>query len=199
MPDEKTPRPPRLQRPTERELESDRSRRERASSQVDDLSEEFDDPITGNYEGEELQRVRREKRTTGERLDRLEVKHDRLVEAVTQTRVAVGRIEGQLEVLPELVSVIKQGAAREHVTFTAKVDVDKAREEAKIEVEKAKELSAVEIEEAKKRAQVELDKAKERDVIRARSERRKRITKIVGAVVGMPALWEGIKWLAGKL
>jgi hypothetical protein len=46
-----------------------------------------EDP-TGKYEGEELQRIR-SRRPTPERISRLELKHDRLAEVVTDVRVDV--------------------------------------------------------------------------------------------------------------
>lgn len=183
MPDVPPKRPPRLQSPTERELDSDRGRRDRATPRGGEMiPEEFDDPITGNYEGEELQRMRRDKRSTGERLDRLEVKHDALVKDVTETRVIVGEMKGELKVLPELVSIVKdvakQRAEQEHVTFTQKIDLATKREEAKIEIDTAKQI----------------------DVIKARADRRKLFIKISAAAAPVAvALWEGIKWLVGKL
>lgn len=182
MPDDRDVKLRRSQTQTERDLEGLAKKRERDSAVHDVIPNPFErEPITGNYEGEELQRMRREKRTTGERVDRLEMKHDQLVQDVTETRVLVGEMRGELKVLPELVSVVKSvaqaGAQREHVTFTAKVDVDKAREEAKIRI----------------------DEAEKKDVLAARAEKRVRVTKWIGAIVGVPAAWELLKYVIGLL
>lgn len=92
--------------------------------------ESFDD-ITGKFEGEELRQMRRSKRDTDERIERLEVKHDSLVKVVTETRLEVANMSGKLDVLPELVDAVRataeRTAQREHVTFTAQVDVDRAK------------------------------------------------------------------------
>ena len=106
------------------------------------------DEVTGQHDGDEL-RTLRAKRSTGERLERLEVKHDELVKKVDDHRDAadrrhdslvktvgemrgtLGEMSGKLEVLPELVGIVrdvaKQSSQREHITLTAQVDVDKAR------------------------------------------------------------------------
>jgi hypothetical protein len=189
MPDERDQsRPRRAQSSSERDVEGMKARLERDSAAHEAIPEAFEGPetVTGNYEGETLREFRRQ-RPTGERLDRLEVKHDSLDAVVTETRVAVGRIEGKLEVLPKLVSIIETAAQarneREHVTFTSQVSVDTAREQAKIEVEKAGNLSKLEI-----------SQAKELDLIKARQVRRKRNAKIVGSVIGLVTSWEIMKW-----
>lgn len=108
-----------------------------------------DEDLTGQYDGEELARMRA-RRPTDKRLARLESKYDDLAEVVTETRLEVketrGEIRemrGELKVLPELVDVLRQREAREHVTFTAKVEVDKAKEHAQVEVEKAAKLDSI--------------------------------------------------------
>lgn len=69
------------------------------------------DEITGVVEGEDLRRERA-KRPSDERIERLEEKHDRLERAVTETRVIVGELNGKLEVLPQLVSMVRQTVER---------------------------------------------------------------------------------------
>ena len=215
MSDGDTPKPPRRptrgQSQTERDVESYEKKKERDSGLHETivrrdspgLSEAIPRPfegedVTGNYEGEEL-RARRSRRPTGERLNRLEDKHDALVltvgetrDMVLETRGDVREIHGELKVLPDLMSLVRgvaQGAQeRNHVTVTTKLDVEKAREEAKIEIEKAEALTGLEI-----------AQAKELDGIKARADRRKLVTKWVGAIVGMPALWELIKLIARSL
>jgi hypothetical protein len=54
------------------------------------------DEITGVHEGEAL-RVARSKRTTDERISRLEDKHDALSAAVSDVRVSVGEMSGKLD------------------------------------------------------------------------------------------------------
>jgi hypothetical protein len=57
---------------------------------------------------------------------------------------AVGKLDGQETVLTEMLSIVKKTAVREadreHVTFTAKVDVDRAKELAKVEIDKEQQL-----------------------------------------------------------
>ena len=186
------------------------------SSEDSGHAEEFEiDEITGNYEGEELE-LYRSQRPLPDRVTRLERKQDALrgefkdvrgefkdvrgevkeVRADVRTLTgqvgdlrsdvsgAVGKIEGQAPVLSEMLSIVKKAAEktveRDHVTFTAQVDVEKAHELAKVEVDKAAGLANVEL-------------AKERDLepIKARSERRKAIAKLVGSIfVGAYALYE---------
>lgn len=99
--------------------------------------ERFDDPVTGNYEGEEL-RAMREKRPPADRISRLEEKHDELVKEVTETRLEVAAMSGKLEVLPRLVDLVEKAADAQHLTFTAKVEVDKAEKLDAIDARKAK-------------------------------------------------------------
>lgn len=91
---------------------------------------EVDENITDRYEGEEL-RERRSLREPEKRIERLEDKHDKLVTVVTEMRVEVAEMSGKLEVLPDLVQAVQQSTIRarerEHVTFTAQVDLDKAK------------------------------------------------------------------------
>ncbi len=166
---------------TERDIESKAARDEREAAQEaarrdaagDDVPVEVTDEVTGQYEGDDLKEMRA-KRTTGERLERLEDKHDALVKDVTQTRVDVGEIKGQLSVLPELVSVIKgiaeQGAAREHVTFTAQVDVDTAAKKADV-----------------------------LDQLDAKKARRAWKTKIITALIGAATSGAVLHWVLGRL
>ena len=95
---------------------------------------EFTEP-TGVYEGEDLRRARAQ-RPTGARLERLEDKHDETRRDVADLRAVVGRIEGKLDVLPQLVEAVQASAERanqrEQVTFTASVEVDKAQKIGKV-------------------------------------------------------------------
>ena len=154
-------KPKRIQSQTERDFDGleARAERERDARDGRPTSIEFDE-VTGQHHGDEL-RALRAARPPEQRLERLEDKHDELVEIVTDTRLTVSKIEGKLDVLPELVSVVKGMATareqREHVTFTAQVEVDQARKIAEIEKEKD---TAV----AEKKAELDdrLDKKKSR-------------------------------------
>jgi len=89
---------------------------------------EFTEP-TGVYEGEDLRRARAQ-RPTGARLERLEDKHDETRRDVADLREAVGRVEGKLEVLPQLLEAVQKSAeranTREDITFTSTVRVQEA-------------------------------------------------------------------------
>jgi hypothetical protein len=89
-----------------------------------------EEDVTGNFAGPELQAMRA-RRPTPARLLRLEDKHDKLDTKVDGIAQNVAEMRGELRVLPELVSVVRnvadRAAAREHVTFTAQVDVEKER------------------------------------------------------------------------
>jgi hypothetical protein len=95
---------------------------------------------------------------------------------------AVGKIDGQQGVLSEMLSIVKKTADRDHVTFTAKVEIDKEKELARVEVDKEKELAKVEVDKEMEVAKVEVDKEKEVDVVKARQDRRKRNLIILGLV-----------------
>ena len=62
----------------------------------------------------------------------------------TDVAGANGKLDGQEKVLTEMLSIVKKTAIREadreHVTFTAMVDVDRAKELAKVEVDKEQQL-----------------------------------------------------------
>jgi hypothetical protein len=202
----KTPPPPLLgsKRPTrgqsqdDRDTESFAALREREAQAHAHAYVEFaNEEITGKYEGEELAEKRR-LRKDSDRVERLEKKHDELKSDVKDVRSdvkqlsgqvgdlradvagAVGKIEGQEVVLTEMLSIVKKTAERDHVTFTAKVDVDKAHELADVEIDKATKL-----------AHVEVNKEQQLEPIEARSVRRKAIAKLVGGIfVGAYALYE---------
>ena len=67
---------------------------------------------------------------------------------------AVGKIDGQESVLTEMLSIVKKtaehGADRQHVTFTAKVDVDRAKELAQVEVNKEQQLDTLDAKKARR-------------------------------------------------
>ena len=165
------PTRPRIQSPTERELVSEQARRERAASmdessgvvEHDPNADDYED-LTGQHAGEELDRLRRERRTTGQRLTHVERKLDRQVEAFSDFKTEVtGKIEHMAGTVEALTGEIKRTldafAAREHVTFTAKVDVDASKQKTEIEAQAETEVARA-VAEAKKEAAIELAKVK---------------------------------------
>lgn len=96
---------------------------------------DFEQPITGVLEGDALAAARGD-RPIQQRIAHVEIRLDDLKGAVdarlNSLEVGVANMSGKLDVLPELISVVRQSAdraaQREHVTFTAKVDVDKAQQ-----------------------------------------------------------------------
>ncbi len=199
-----------MQSQDDRDTEGLTARRER-----DAVVKEFgNDEITGRYEGEELDEHRAE-RPDVERIGRLEKKHDELkmdaekkheelkgdVKEVrsdvkklsgdlsglrSEVSGAVGKLDGQTGVLSEMLGLVKKTAERDHVTFTAKVEVDKAQELAKVEVNKEEQLSAIEV-----------AKEEKVDIVKAKADRRKRNLKILailasgGSIVELlHRLWE---------
>ena len=67
---------------------------------------------------------------------------------------AVGKLEGQEKLLTETLSIVKKThdreSDREHVTFTATVDVDRAKELAKVEVDKEEKLDTIDAKKKKR-------------------------------------------------
>jgi hypothetical protein len=106
---------------------------------------------------------------------------------------AVGKLDGQSGVLSEMLGIVKKTAEqtveRDHVSFTAKVEVDKAHELAKVEVDKEQQLAAIEV---TKEATV--------DTVKAKAHRRKRNLKLLGLLASggsivelIHRLWEWLK------
>ena len=128
---------------------------------------------TGVHSGEALREIRA-MRPTDMRLERLEDKHDALSEAVGKMIGEVGEMRGELRVLPKLIEELSATAratqAREHVTFTAQVDVDTAKKVAHIH-----------------------------DKVDVKKQRRLRITKIVTGAVSIFSSGVVLHWLLGKL
>ncbi len=183
----KTPPPPplegrrsaRQQSQDERDAESYAALKKRELRAGLTVPEFTSEEITGRYEGEALAE-QRDRRPTPDRIKRLEKKHDELKDDLKDVRGdvkelsghvsdlredvagAVGKLDGQDHVLSEMLSIVKKSAIdradRDHVTFTAKVEVDKERELAKVEVDKEQQL----------------------DTFHARRARRRMIVKAVG-------------------
>ena len=84
--------------------------------------ENFDDPITGSYEGEELARMR-SKRPSEQRIAILEGKHDDLSKTVQSMRLLVVEIDTKQDLTLAAMERIEQ---RQHVKFEADIGVGKA-------------------------------------------------------------------------
>ena len=102
----------------------------------------------------------------------VEKKHDELKKDVSDVRTdvkglsgqvsdirsavsgAVGKLDGQETLLTETLSIVKKThereADREHVTFTASIDVDRAKEIAKVEVDKEEKLDTIDAKKKKR-------------------------------------------------
>jgi hypothetical protein len=103
-------RPKRFQSQTERDLAGIEARRDRHRSAPRGIPEFRSEEVTGQYEGEELAQARA-KRPTDERIARLEQKHDSLDGMVNDMRVELGNVSGKLDVLPDLVDLIRGKSA----------------------------------------------------------------------------------------
>jgi hypothetical protein len=177
-----------MQSQDERDIEGLAARRGRESVVKEFASEE----ITGRYEGEELNR-RRALRDPDDALRHLESKHDDLKRVVeknhdqTQKDITelrgdvkgvvtqmgdiradvsrgVGKIEGQENVLTEVLSIVKKTA------------------ESKVEIDRAKELAAVEVSREDALAKVKVSKETSLDTLDARKKRRTLLLKVVGLI-----------------
>lgn len=97
--------------------------------------------ISENYEDEERKQLR-SGRTAEHRLEKLETKTDQIVDRLGKVEITVADFGGQMKILPKLVEAMENATValqqRDHVTFTAKVDVDKAQAIGEVEVQKTK-------------------------------------------------------------
>jgi hypothetical protein len=88
---------------------------------------------------------------------------------------AVGKLDGQEKVLTEMLGLVKKTAEqtieRDHISFTTKVEVEKAHDLAKVEVDKEQQLAVIEV--------VKEEKV---DIVKARRDRRRRNLKILGLI-----------------
>lgn len=151
------------------------AKREREAAPV-----EVEPEITGNHQGAELDAAR-DTRAPLDRIRRLEKGRDEdradlkeLTATVSDMRVEnakelgdvkaeLGKVSGQLEVLPELISVVRKSAERAETRHDKRDDMEAE------------------------------DKAD------ARKHKRERITKVVGAVVGLLSSGAFLHYLMGKL
>jgi predicted phage tail protein len=86
-------------------------------------------------------------------------------------------LDGQKEMLGEMLSIVKKNAEGAHLKFTAEVDVDRAEKLAEVEVKKETRL----------------------DTVDAKKTRRATIAKIVAWALGGGGVVELIHWLSQKL
>lgn len=127
---------------------------------------DFDD-LTGRYEGEELEQMRamRAESAPEVSLTKLEKKHDALAievgglsKSVTDMRVehaeqmgdmrgAIGDLAGEVK---GLAVVVKADRDKDHLTFTAKVDVDRAKHISDVNVQQAEKLDSIAARKAKR-------------------------------------------------
>jgi hypothetical protein len=217
VPDDLLPKR-RLQSATEREVLSERARKDRAVSSSENgiatgvsTGVPIDDgDVTGQHEvglitESELAEARA-RRAPEDRLHLLERKHDIVVDRLGKVEVTVAGLAGEMKVLPDLIGTMKDATKamqeRDHVTFTAKVDVEKAAAQAEIEIDKAKEIAdaqaQAEIDKAKEIAATKVAVAKERDVIDARKARRKRWTYVIGGGVAALSVVKHLFEYAGQ-
>lgn len=92
---------------------------------VESAPEPVFDDITGKYSGDDLVRAR-SRRPTPERLRILETKHDALNEDVTEIRVGVSKMSGQMDVLLKHIlpaQVEEQKTERTRLTTSSKVAI----------------------------------------------------------------------------
>jgi hypothetical protein len=174
-----------------------------ARRQREGVAKEFSsDEVTGNYNGEELER-RRAARPTDERLQRLETKHDELKRDVekrhdelkkdvgdvrldmrglsgqvsdTRSEVsrAVGKLEGQEKVLGEMLDIVRK-------THSDTVDRNHVKFTATVDVDRAKEMATVELNKDTELAKVEVAKEQQLDVIDQKKTKRAVLVKVLGA------------------
>lgn len=130
-------------------------------------------PVTGVHTGEALAEARA-RRPTDVRFAHIEGRLDETAKTANATALAVAGMAGELKVLPELVDMIKQSAARaeqrEHVTFTSQVQVDTAGRLATIA-----------------------------DTADARRTRRALVAKVVAGAVALVTSGAFLHWLLGRV
>jgi hypothetical protein len=154
----------------------------------DDYTGQYRSMPEGSRDRSKLRELRRS-RTPSERMDRLEDKHDDLVETfgqeIGEIKADVGEIKGKLSVLPKLVdlleSTVDSAAAREQAALDAQV----ARAEAQTAVDTATKKAVIQKETAIAIAE---EKAEINDKLDKRKARRKLWLKIVGGALGAIAV-----------
>ena len=206
-----------MQSQDDRDAEGLAARREREAVvkefSNDEITGRYEGELLDEKRAERLpaERILRLERKNDELKKDVEKKHDELKGDVKEVRDdvkqlsgevsdlrsevagAAGKLDGQSGVLTEMLSIVKKTAEqtveREHASFTAKVEVDKAHELAKVEVDKEQQLAAIEV---SKEAKV--------DTVKAKADRRKRNVKLLGLLASggsivelIHRLWEWLK------
>ena len=137
------------------------------------------EPGTGVVEGDDLARVRAS-RPTPVRFRKLEEKADEHGERLGKVEQTVADINGQMKIFPRLVDTmeasIKALQNREHVTLTAQVEIDKARQ-----------LDAI-----------DAGKDNRKDTMSARKTRRWLVAKVVAGVVAVASSGAFLHWLFSR-
>lgn len=144
-----TEKPRRLQTATERDMEGLAARRERQAAPAVEVHDEN----SANYSGEALLEMRGG-RTPEKRFEKLEAFKDQATVDIGAIKLSIAKIEGdqkaQTVSLKNIEKHLDEAAKREHVTFTAKVEVEKAQQTALVEVNKAEQLDTIDARKAKR-------------------------------------------------
>lgn len=212
-----TKKPTRMQSQDDRDAEGLAARREREAvvkeSSNDEITGRYEGELLDEKRAERPpdERILRLERKNDELKADVEKKHDELKGDVKEVRDdvkqlsgevsdlrsevagAVGKLDGQSSVLSEMLGIVKKTAEhtveREHVSFTAKVEVDKAHELAKVEVDKEQQLASIEV---NKEAKI--------DTVKTKADRRKRNLKLLGLLASggsivelIHRLWEWLR------
>ncbi len=110
-------KPRRHQSQTERDFAGIAARRDRARALPHGVPLPVfeEDDLTGQYEGEDLERARA-RRPTHKRIGHIEKKQDGLVKVVGDLRADVSHINGKLDILPQLLKLLEGRNTTEHET-----------------------------------------------------------------------------------
>lgn len=195
--------PKRIQSQSERDSQglAARKERDRASEAAAPFSPGTEE-LTGNYKGEELERLR-SLRPTDLRFAHLEGRVDNAFNELGEIRAEIGEVRGEVDSglgsvraeiatglgkiaggmgelageMKGLARVVEDQGKRHHATFTATLDVDTAA----------------------KKAGIEVGAAVQKDEIDAKKEKRTRATKIIAGVIALLTSGTFLGWLLGKL
>jgi hypothetical protein len=140
----------RLQTQTERDFDGLAAKATRDAIRPNQ-PESWNEDITGNYEGEELARMRATKRSPDERFELLDRHRDEtkvelqgikldvsnLRGDISTLKGTVGEIKGQMEVWPRIHDQLDTLLKRDHVKLEAKIDIERQKTAAEIEERRA--------------------------------------------------------------
>jgi len=194
--------PRRFQSQNERDVQGLAARKERDRTAEAGTPFAAEEELTGNHEGEELQRLRA-LRPTDLRFAHIEKRVDKAVGEIGEIRGEIGEIRAEVAVgmgkivgsvgelageVKGLAMVVANQGQREHATYKATLEIDTAEKKAEFEVDTAE-----------KKAEVEVGVAKKKDEIDAKKESRSRTTKIIAGVIALLTSGTFLGWLLGKL